>query len=138
MGEERMDIVLTGHEHFAEGILSSIQKIYGNCDGVHAIPFYSIDSERSLQEKILEVLSDNDVLIFTDIPYGTPFRACATLAHYSEKNIRVLSGTNLAMVLTALTKKDTSVDMDTLVEDCLKQAKESILAFQDESLLGRS
>lgn len=127
-----MDIVLLGHGSFGKHILESIQMISGLDEDIYPIAFYPLDSEETVKIKILDTITSNEVLILTDIPFGTPFRVAATLAHETKDcTIRVLSGTNVAMALAAVTNREAGGSMDTVCQDCLKQANESIVELKE-------
>ena len=85
-------IILSGHGEFASGLYSSIQLIAGEQENFQAIDFSEGMSSEELQEKFNEAAENVDqgqgVVIFTDIPGGTPFNQAVILSTKKE-NLKV-------------------------------------------------
>lgn len=95
--------LITGHADFSKGLMSSLNMIAGEQDGVVAVSFNENanleDYQQTLQEEVKKLLDENEgVLIFTDLLGGTPFRLSMLVAAELE-NVEVLTGTNLPMLL---------------------------------------
>lgn len=95
--------LITGHADFSKGLMSSLNMIAGEQDGVVAVSFNENanleDYQETLQEEVKKLLDENEgVLIFTDLLGGTPFRLSMLVAAELE-NVEVLTGTNLPMLL---------------------------------------
>lgn len=98
-----MKIVLVGHGHFATGIYSSLQLIAGNQENVEAIDFVEGMSADELKQKILLAISNEEVLILSDLLGGSPFKVSSTImGENPAKTMNVLSGLNLAMLMEAV------------------------------------
>lgn len=95
--------LVTGHGEFSKGLMSSLNMIAGEQDGVTAINFEENANlekyQETLKEKVVSLLNENEgVLIFTDLLGGTPFRIAMLVADEFE-NVEVMTGTNLPMLL---------------------------------------
>lgn len=116
-------IIVTGHGNFATGVLSAAKLIAGTPEKLIGIDFTENDTVETLEEKIkkgIEELGTEEILVLADLAGGSPFKVSATIGVSSDKNIKVLSGTNLGMIIeTALLRDGKSL------EEVLAFAKES-------------
>lgn len=97
-------IIVTGHGHFASGLLSSIEVIAGNQENIEAVDFAANSSNTELADKLNEAikrLNCSDILFCTDIAGGTPFNQSVILSTRMP-NSKVISGTNVPVLLEAL------------------------------------
>lgn len=107
-----MKIIIVSHGDFANGILSAANMIVGDKDSVKTVSLKPLDSPDSLKERIIKNIADedNDYIIFTDIPYGTPYNVdCSLTRDYKFEHF---SGINLAILLDAILSKDTMSSND--------------------------
>ena len=77
-----VNIIVTGHGNFASGVLSSMNLIAGEQEGVVGVDFLETDSTSDLEEKIksaIEGLSD-EILILSDLAGGSPFKTGVVLS----------------------------------------------------------
>lgn len=116
-------IIVTGHGNFATGVLSAAKLIAGTPEKLIGIDFTENDTVETLEEKIkkgIEELGTEEILVLADLAGGSPFKVSATIGVSSDKNIKVLSGTNLGMIIeTALLRDGKNL------EEVLAFAKES-------------
>ena len=101
-------IIITGHNNFASGILSSLTMIAGAKDNVYAVDFLSSDNDESLEGKFNKIISDNkdsEILFVCDLMGGTPFKVTSKLA-FTNNNYEVVTGINLGGLI------DTSMKLD--------------------------
>ena len=101
-------IIITGHNHFASGILSSLTMIAGAKDNVYAVDFLSDDNDLSLEgkfNKIIDENKDSEILFVCDLMGGTPFKVASKLAFTNDK-YEVVTGINLGGLI------DTSMKLD--------------------------
>ena len=90
-------IIVTGHGNFATGVLSAAKLIAGTPEKLIGIDFTENDTVETLEEKIkkgIEELNTEEILVLADLAGGSPFKVSATIGVSSDKNIKVLSGTN--------------------------------------------
>lgn len=104
-------LVVTGHGHFAEGIHTSAQMIAGENDYVRYINFEEGMTPEQLAEKFNaafdEFKSCDGVVVLSDLPGGSPFKTAVECKYARpEQKIEVIAGTNLPMIVTAVTMLD--------------------------------
>lgn len=102
-----MKIVLVSHGPLASGILASAKMLVGELDNVSEIELHEEDLAETFGLRLSEEVDnvDEEILILTDIPGGTPCNQ-SLLIYSKHANIEVISGMNLPMVLDAYLKKD--------------------------------
>lgn len=107
-----MKIIIVSHGDFANGILSAANMIVGDKGSVKTVSLNPLDSPDSLKERIIKNITDkdNDYIIFTDIPYGTPYNVVCSLTR--DYKFEHFSGINLAILLDAILSKDTMSSND--------------------------
>ena len=101
-------IIITGHNNFASGILSSLTMIAGVKDNVYAVDFLSSDNDNTLEDKFNKIISDNkdsEILFVCDLMGGTPFKVASKLA-FTNNSYEVVTGINLGGLI------DTSMKLD--------------------------
>ncbi|CQR46281.1 PTS system mannose-specific EIIAB component [Paraliobacillus sp. PM-2] len=106
-------IVISGHGQFASGIYSSIQLIAGEQQEMKAVDFkegMNVESLKSaLNHAVEEVEQGDGVVIFTDIPGGTPFNQSVILST-EKNNIKVIAGTNLPAILDGVFSRNSGLE----------------------------
>jgi PTS system mannose-specific IIA component len=114
-------IIVVAHGELARAFIDTAQMIVGPADGVRACSFVQgsdVDSLRKmLKTSIKEVNKGNGVIILTDMFGGTPSNI--SLSFLEKGKVEVITGVNLPMVITALTKR-TNKD----IEDLARMLKE--------------
>ena len=114
-------LVVTGHGHFADGIHTSAQMIAGENDYVRYINFEEGMTPEQLAEKFNaafdEFKSCDGVVVLSDLPGGSPFKTAVECKYArSEQKIEVIAGTNLPMIVTAVTMLDELIETG---RDCI-------------------
>lgn len=95
-------IIVTGHGNFATGLISSLELIAGAQENLIGVDFLEEDTTESLEKMIEDAIEKlgNEVLVLSDLAGASPFRAAAELSQKNEdKNIKIIAGTNLGMLL---------------------------------------
>ncbi|MBJ6745349.1 PTS sugar transporter subunit IIA [Streptococcus sp. 121] len=146
-----VQIIVVAHGNFASGILSSLKLIAGDLENILPIDFVEGMSARELGSHIASAIPEDDkTLILTDLLGGTPFKVSIEVAQqFSDDEVVVLSGLNLAMLLDAsfsrlnydfetLIEKLVQVEKDGIVDSVslLNQKEETAALFQDGILKG--
>lgn len=98
-------IIVVGHGSFSKGFESSIELIAGKQELYVSLEFPQEMNPDTLGENIREAVETfknegHDVLIFTDLLGATPFKYSVEIS-VEHENVKVLAGTNLAMLLEA-------------------------------------
>jgi mannose/fructose-specific phosphotransferase system component IIA len=128
-----INIVVITHGEFGSYIVEAAEGIVGvQSEGVVSLPIsprLTIDEVRARLTSTLEDLSKGEgVVVVTDIPGGTPSNISIPAAR-GKKNIRVLSGVNLYMLVTAFNHRS-DMNLDELVQVMLESAKKSVVDVQ--------
>ena len=125
-----INIIVTGHGKFAEGLLAASEVILGKQENVSEIEFLSEDSSEDLQvklEKEVKKYGDN-ILFITDLVGGTPFNLSVIQAQQLN-NSRVIGGSSLPMLMEIIINRNTE-NIDELVEQGLNTGKNAMMVFK--------
>ncbi|MEQ5993577.1 PTS fructose transporter subunit IIA [Enterococcus faecalis] len=97
-------MIISGHGHFATGILSALELISGKQEMIYAVDFEEGMSGDELGTKLYQAVSLFDkataVVLFTDLKGGTPFNQAFLLCQDNDR-LAVVAGTNLGMLLAS-------------------------------------
>jgi PTS system mannose-specific IIA component len=101
-------IIVVAHGRLAEALAEAAEMIVGKMEGFRACSFFQGSEveklRKTLKTCIKEVSTGQGVIILTDMFGGTPSNI--SLSFLEENVIEVITGVNLPMVITALTKRD--------------------------------
>lgn len=126
-------VILTGHGHFATGMAAAIEQVIGEQEQFKVIDFtYSMttDQLRDLYQNAIQELDDNDsIVFFTDLLGGSPFRIASLLATKNPK-LKVITGTNLQMIVEMLLEKELTVE--DFIEQALVCGKRGISTLSEQ------
>ena len=124
-------IIITGHCNFATGIASAVKLVAGQQKNLEAVDFPDTYSTEELKIKLIDKLEEcKNIIFFTDIVGGSPFKISAELAATSSKNIKIISGTNLGMLIENVMMRDMDINFDELVETAISTGKQQVLKFE--------
>ncbi|HIT38262.1 MAG TPA: PTS fructose transporter subunit IIA [Candidatus Onthousia faecipullorum] len=124
-------IIITGHNHFASGILSSLTMIAGAKDNVFAVDFLSDDNDLSLEGKFNKIISDNkdsEILFICDLMGGTPFKVTSKLA-FTNDSYEVVTGINLGGLIDTSMKLD-KMSIGELKTSCKDASIKSVIPLE--------
>ena len=124
-------IIITGHNNFASGILSSLTMIAGVKDNVYAVDFLSSDNDNTLEDKFNKIISDNkdsEILFTCDLMGGTPFKVASKLA-FTNDNYEVVTGINLGGLIDTSMKLD-KMNIKELKTSCKDASIKSVLPLE--------
>lgn len=126
-------LIVTGHAHFATGVTSALELLAGTLQDVAIIDYEGTQAPEELQAEIskaIEGFAEADgVLICTDILGGTPFKCAATIAT-GDARVRVVTGTNLALLISAYFAHTGATDADALCAQILEEARNGAAKFE--------
>ena len=124
-------IIITGHNHFASGILSSLTMIAGTKDNVYAVDFLSDDNDLSLEgkfNKIIDENKDSEIIFVCDLMGGTPFKVASKLA-FTNDNYEVVTGINLGGLIDTSMKLD-KMSIGELKTSCKEASIKSVIPLE--------
>lgn len=122
-------IIITGHAHYASGLLSSFSMIMGPNPNIYAVDFDETKDIVMEYQSIIEKNTDTNILFFCDMLGGTPFKECAKLAH-GHPNRKVLVGCNLGSLMESSFVLDT-LSLDELATKTIETSKKHTILFQE-------
>ena len=127
-------LVVTGHGHFADGLHTSAKMIAGENEHIKYVCFEEGMGLEDLAVKLNaaydELAGCDGIVVLSDLPGGSPFNtAVQCAAGCPDKNIVVLSGTNLPMIITAATMASFSDDAEAMAEELLFEGKDNVVRF---------
>ena len=124
-------IIITGHNNFASGILSSLTMIAGEKDNIFAVDFLSDDNDESLEGKFNKIISDNkdsEILFVCDLMGGTPFKVTSKLA-FTNDSYEVVTGINLGGLIDTSMKLD-KMSIGELKTSCKDASIKSVIPLE--------
>ena len=125
-------IILTGHNHFASGVGSSIEMVGGHQDYFEKVDFPDGYSEEQLIEELQKAIDRlaecQQIVIFCDLMGGSPFRQSATLS-VANPRLRVVYGVNLGMMLEFVLSRQFVEDLDETLDTLVERGREAIGRF---------
>ena len=123
-------ILVITHGKFGEELIRAATSITGDFDAMKFITLPSGEDLNILREKLIKEIDDfispEGVLIFTDMPGTTACRLAMSVAN--ERKIRIVTGVNLSMLLSAITKRK-ELALEQLAEKIIDSGKKSITDY---------
>ncbi|MCI1880606.1 MAG: hypothetical protein LKI94_00265 [Sporolactobacillus sp.] len=117
-------IILVSHDGLAEGIKQAVEFIAGKQENILSLSMKSKgleDYKKRFNLMMRRISVDDDLLLISDIPSGSPGTYGYALALKHTQKVTYLSGMNLPMVL------ELALSPDLGYEHALQSAKESIV-----------
>ncbi|KRL03605.1 PTS sugar transporter subunit IIA [Liquorilactobacillus capillatus] len=128
-------IIISGHGEISTGIMSAVKMIFGENEDVVAVPFTKGEGLEDIKKHYGEVLkkypAGSQFLFLVDLFGGSPYNAAIQLA-YGNKNIDIVTGVNLPMVLEALGMAQVS-SLDEIIEHLKETNLESFKVFSEQT-----
>ena len=129
-------IIVTGHGKFATGFISALELIAGVQNNIIGVDFLEEDTTESLKNMIEDAINKlgNEVLVLSDLAGASPFRAAVELSHkIKDKNIKIISGTNLGMLLEVTLCRE-GMNSSELLEMAINSGHDSIKIFEMKNI----
>lgn len=126
-------LVVTGHESFATGVSSALALLAGELQDVSVVDFPGTQPAEELGVNLttaVDAFEEADgVLVCADVLGGSPFKAAAILAA-ERPGVRVVSGTNLPLLIEAYMAHGTAVDIDAFARQVVETARMSTSLYE--------
>ncbi|MGO3751801.1 MAG: PTS sugar transporter subunit IIA [Peptoniphilaceae bacterium] len=127
-------IVVTAHNKFSSGLYSAVKFVTGESENVEIVDYLEgqnydqLDNNLKEAYKKLKEKGYEKIIFITDLVGGTPFSR-AVMNFEEDKNTRVISGMNFAMLyIASITKASENMDDD--IDKILKEAQGAIAKYQ--------
>lgn len=127
-------MIITGHGKFAPGMMDVVNLIAGEQQAVEVVEFVPTDSIEELTEKMaaawdkLEAFCEG-VVVFTDIPGGSPFNVAMRQKLIRGTSCEVIGGTNAPMLLVAAMSHEDVDSAAELAAEVLETGREQLFIF---------
>lgn len=115
------NILLASHGYLAKGLKNTLSIFSQDADRIEVICAYVDESNNYIEDikKFIENSPENDSIIFTDIYGGSVNTKIVEEMVNSKKNIPIISGMNLPLVLSVLIEDDISKDrISEIIGEC--------------------
>lgn len=129
-----INLLLVTHGNFGKELLKSSELIIGNIENAESISFEHGDSFEELLNKVEEAvarLSNDDLIVFTDMYGGSPFNAVTRT--YKNRDFYHITGINFPLFIDIAVNRDT-YSLEEISEKIIKNGKKSIV-FVNEKFL---
>ncbi|PID64148.1 MAG: PTS mannose transporter subunit IIAB [Gammaproteobacteria bacterium] len=124
-------IIVCGHGHFATGIASTVGLIAGEQDDFKAVDFNGSDDLSVLLQQAIDELNCEQLIIFTDILGGAPFRQASLIAGQRD-NCEVVAGVTPAMLIEACLERDDYDDLSESVDELIDSGREGVTCLRQQ------
>ncbi|MFV0379493.1 MAG: PTS galactosamine/N-acetylgalactosamine transporter subunit IIA [Anaerorhabdus sp.] len=127
-------MILTGHGNFASGLNSAITLITGKQENFEVVDFVQEHSVEDLSNNLLKAIDNlkecSDILVFTDLVGGSPFKTAVEVSMKTESKLTVLGGTNLGMLIECAMARGFMDNPDDLVNIALNTGKDQVIKYE--------
>lgn len=128
-----IQFIVATHGKFAEGIKTSIELIIGNIDNLEILNCY-ITQNFNLKEEvefILKKYPKEELVVLTDIFGGSVNNEfLENISNY--KNLNIVSGVNLPLILTLIEKQNDYDNIKELIRESIEECDNSLIYCNDE------
>lgn len=132
-------LVVITHGDLADGITTALHLILGEQEQYETVGLYEgLDFEvfvESVKAAVVKADGGQGVLILTDLLGASPYNAAAmNMTSFQEEEIpvRVLTGVNLPMLLTAASTRESFASVDELYEAVMEEGRDGIREMKQE------
>lgn len=128
-------LIITGHGNFATGIMSAVNLLAGKPEYFEAVDFPLENSTDDLEYHLRDVIESmkdcEGILIFADLLGGSPFKEAVELSeeYANQKDIRIVAGVNLGMLIAADSARGYVNDVDTLADLAEEEGKKQSVKY---------
>jgi len=127
-----VNVLIVTHGDFGKELLKSSEMIIGKIDGAESISFKIGDSFDALSKEVtdsIERLSEDELIVFTDMYGGSPFNA----VQRASKNYDFyhITGVNFPLFIDIAVSKST-YSLEEIAEKIIKNGKKSIVFLNEK------
>lgn len=129
-----LGLIVCGHGKFGSCLTSSLKLIAGIPNNYEWIDFEENDNIDSLENKFHNALDKlkkcTEILIFTDILGGSPFKTAVQVSvTEKDRKVVVLSGTNLGMLIETTMLMNYMSDIEYLSNQIIEAGKSNVVKY---------
>ncbi len=122
--------LFASHAYLAKGILSSLELIMGHQDNVKVLCAYTqddFDIKQEIKNHIDALSCHDELIVVTDVLGGSVNNEFMSVLGGTDKNVYLVAGLNLALLMSLAARKDEDTATETLITECVEEAKETIV-----------
>ena len=130
-----MKILLISHGPFSKGLSETVQMIIGEQEDLFFLGLFPEDSVETLEKKIEEIIwkyEDEEILVFTDLYFGSPFNAVNKLM--GRYPLYHVTGINVPLLLEAVSMMRCGKNAEEISEAVVEKAAESVVDVRKQLL----
>jgi len=121
-------IIMVTHGSFGSELIKTAEMIVGKQDAIETISMQEGSSLSTIADDIeaaIEKYANTGAIVFTDMFGGSPSNI--SMAYLGSKNVEVVSGVNLPMLIKAISVRKENKSLSAICEDCAESGKTSII-----------
>ena len=123
-----MKVIVVSHGSYARGLVDTVQMIAGKQEDLEAFGLESEESVDTLKEKIRQSIEqasqEEEILIHTDIFYGSPFNTVISLM--PEYDLYHVTGINLPLMMEVIMGRISGKHAEEICKELLKAAPDTV------------
>ena len=123
-----MKVIVVSHGSYARGLVDTVQMIAGKQEDLEAFGLEPEESVDTLKEKIRQSIEQasqgEEILIPTDIFYGSPFNTVISLM--PEYDLYHVTGINLPLMMEVIMGRISGKHAEEICKELLKAAPDTV------------
>ena len=123
-----MKVIVVSHGSYARGLVDTVQMIAGEQEDLEAFGLEPEESVDTLKEKIRQSIEqasqEEEILILTDIFYGSPFNTVISLM--PEYDLYHITGINLPLMMEVIMGRISGQHAEEICKELLKAAPDTV------------
>ena len=123
-----MKVIVVSHGSYARGLVDTVQMIAGKQEDLEALGLEPEESVDTLKEKIRQSIEqasqEEEILILTDIFYGSPFNTVISLM--PEYDLYHVTGINLPLMMEVIMGRISGKHAEEICKELLKAAPDTV------------
>lgn len=123
-----MKVIVVSHGSYARGLVDTVQMIAGKQEDLEAFGLEPEESVDTLKEKIRQSIEqasqEEEILILTDIFYGSPFNTVISLM--PEYDLYHVTGINLPLMMEVIMGRISGKHAEEICKELLKAAQDTV------------
>lgn len=123
-----MKVIVVSHGSYARGLVDTVQMFAGKQEDLEAFGLEPEESVDTLKEKIRQSIEqasqEEEILILTDIFYGSPFNTVISLM--PEYDLYHVTGINLPLMMEVIMGRISGKHAEEICKELLKAAPDTV------------
>ncbi|MDO5328702.1 MAG: PTS sugar transporter subunit IIA [Coriobacteriia bacterium] len=117
-------VIIATHGQFAEGLVDTAKMFADNISNIKVLPLNTSTSLDDYFDETMEAIEEVDegdgVIALVDILGGTPSTTLFRAKNKFHKNVKIVTGLNLPMMVALLTELEENTNMDDLAKSLVE------------------